>query len=203
MWNQLWPINGRSNHYKSNYHFNRNEEEYSHKIKYLPSLSFYFRDKPKTESKVTEFKARASLPPLQPSQLNRECPIKEKSLKALEQMDKMMDEILVNDITSNMCPFSFGAKHHKTPTSSKSDGHICRANKYVNIILVLLAVLFKNLFNFFTEIQQKVQTQLRVVQNYQTVKAFQIIKRQRINAVPDIKMVDIVYILMHATLFEH
>lgn len=68
--------------------------------------------------------------PIPLSQLNRECPIKEKNLKALEQMDKMMDEILVNDI-SNMCPFSFGTQNHKTPTSSKSDGHICRTNKYV------------------------------------------------------------------------
>lgn len=56
---------------------------------------------------------------------------------------------------------------------------------------------------FFTEIQQKVQNQHRVVQNYQTVKAFQIIRQRRINAVPGIKMVDIVYILMHVTSFEH
>lgn len=61
------------------------------------------------------------------SQSNRMCPMNTKNMKAFDQMDKMMDELLVNDI-SNMCPFNFNSQHHK-PTSSKSDGHICRTNK--------------------------------------------------------------------------
>lgn len=62
------------------------------------------------------------------SQLNRKCPMNSKNLRAFEQMDKMMDDILVNDI-SGMCSFNFGSQHHKGPASSKSDGHICRTNK--------------------------------------------------------------------------
>lgn len=171
--------------------------------------------------------------------MNRECPIKEKNLKALEQMDKMMDEILVNDL-SNMCPvFSFGTQHHKPPTSSRSDGHICRTDKYVmNVVVLLVVCLFfflsyfshihlsyvwgsfyvkmllfcffvcvankkEKSLSFFTETRRKAQIQLQAKRNYQTVKAFPIIKQKRINAVQDIKMVGIVYILMPATLFEH
>lgn len=64
------------------------------------------------------------------SQMNRKCPMNSKNLRAFEQMDKMMDDILVNDI-AGMCPmsFNFGPQPHKGPPSSKSDGHICRANK--------------------------------------------------------------------------
>lgn len=58
--------------------------------------------------------------------MNRKCPMNSKNLRTLEQMDKMMDDILVNDI-SNMCPFGFATP--KPPPNSKSDGHICRANK--------------------------------------------------------------------------
>lgn len=58
--------------------------------------------------------------------MNRKCPMNSKNLRAFEQMDKMMDEILVNDISA-MCPFSFS--EHRPPPSSKSDGHICRTNK--------------------------------------------------------------------------
>lgn len=65
--------------------------------------------------------------PINASQSSRKCPMNAKSLKAFEQMDKMMDELIVNDI-SGMCPFGFGA-NHKTPSASKSDGHISRANK--------------------------------------------------------------------------
>lgn len=56
------------------------------------------------------------------------CPMSTKNLRAFDQMDKMMDDILVNDI-SNICPFSYGTPPHKPPTSSKSDGHIFRSNK--------------------------------------------------------------------------
>ncbi|XP_055301154.1 soluble guanylate cyclase 88E [Sitodiplosis mosellana] len=66
--------------------------------------------------------------PSNASQVNRKCPMNSKNLRAFEQMDKMMDDILVNDI-SGMCPFNFGSQHHKPPPNSKSDGHICRSNK--------------------------------------------------------------------------
>lgn len=53
-------------------------------------------------------------------------------MKTFEHLDKMMDDILVNDI-SEMCPFSFGNPNnthtHTQPTSSKSDGQICRNKK--------------------------------------------------------------------------
>lgn len=66
--------------------------------------------------------------PSNTSQASRKCPMSSKNLRAFEEMDKMMDDILVNDI-SGMCPFSFGSQHHKPPPSSKSDGHICGTNK--------------------------------------------------------------------------
>lgn len=66
--------------------------------------------------------------PANASQVNRKCPMTSKNLRAFEEMDKMMDNILVNDI-SGMCPFSYGSQHNKPPPSSKSDGHICRMNK--------------------------------------------------------------------------
>lgn len=66
--------------------------------------------------------------PANGSQSNRKCPMNAKNLKAFEQMDKMMDDLIVNDI-SGMCPFGFGSQQHKTPSSSKSDGHISRSNK--------------------------------------------------------------------------
>lgn len=62
------------------------------------------------------------------SQSSRKCPNKSNNLKAFEQMDKMMDDLIVNDI-SGMCPFGFASQQHKTPSSSKSDGHISRTNK--------------------------------------------------------------------------
>lgn len=47
------------------------------------------------------------------------------SLETLDQLDRLMDDILDSD-TPGMCPFKFGPKF--PPTSSKSDGHICKGN---------------------------------------------------------------------------
>lgn len=62
------------------------------------------------------------------SQMSHKCPMSTKNLRAFEQMDKMMDDILVNEISS-ICPFNYAASQHKPPSSSKSDGHIFRTNK--------------------------------------------------------------------------
>lgn len=56
------------------------------------------------------------------------CPMGSKNLRAFDQMDKMMDDILVNDISS-ICPFNYATQHHKPPSTSKSDGHIFRSTK--------------------------------------------------------------------------
>lgn len=55
-----------------------------------------------------------------------------KRTETLDQLDKLMDDILDNQVPS-MCPFKFGPRF---PSSSKSDGHLCRGNssqKYVAI----------------------------------------------------------------------
>lgn len=54
------------------------------------------------------------------------CPFNANNVRAFDQLDKMMDEMLVKE-KPGMCPFSFGTTQ---PTSSKSDGNICRNNKY-------------------------------------------------------------------------
>ncbi|XP_031638336.1 soluble guanylate cyclase 88E isoform X2 [Contarinia nasturtii] len=65
------------------------------------------------------------------NQISRKCPMNSKNLRAFEEMDKMMDDILVNDISGGMCPY-FGTHHQPSSnsvSSSKSDGHICLTNK--------------------------------------------------------------------------
>lgn len=55
-----------------------------------------------------------------------------KRTDTLDQLDKLMDDILDNNQVPGMCPFKFGPKF--TPSSSKSDGQLCKANnsqKYV------------------------------------------------------------------------
>lgn len=52
----------------------------------------------------------------------------EKQCKAFEQLDKMMEDILENEMP--MCAFAFAPPPlAKAPTSSQSDGHICRHTK--------------------------------------------------------------------------
>lgn len=67
-----------------------------------------------------------NLPGSSQMSVGHKCPMSTKNLRAFDQMDKMMDDILANDI-SNICPFNYAPQ--KPPSSSKSDGHIFRSNK--------------------------------------------------------------------------
>lgn len=59
---------------------------------------------------------------LEISRLARIALLNEQSSKALEKLDKMVEEISVNDLPG-MCSFNFG----RPPTCSRSDGHLCSA----------------------------------------------------------------------------
>lgn len=54
------------------------------------------------------------------SRLARLQMLNDQSSKALEKLDKMVEDISVNDLPG-MCSFSFG----RPPTCSRSDGQIC------------------------------------------------------------------------------
>lgn len=62
------------------------------------------------------------------SQSTKKCPIFTKAEKPLDHLDKMMDDILESDMSA-MCPFNFTPMPHQQPTSSKSDGQLCKNNK--------------------------------------------------------------------------
>lgn len=56
------------------------------------------------------------------SRLAKIAMLNEKTNKALEKLDKMVEDISVNDLPG-MCSFSF-----RPPPCSRSDGHICNEN---------------------------------------------------------------------------
>lgn len=49
---------------------------------------------------------------------------RENQTKALEKLDKMVEEILETDLPG-MCAFSFPPAPPQKPPNSKSDGHLC------------------------------------------------------------------------------
>lgn len=57
---------------------------------------------------------------------NKKAMLKQKQAqnKALEKLDKMVEEIYDNDLAGMMCPLDFGALLGPPP-SSRSDGNIC------------------------------------------------------------------------------
>lgn len=68
--------------------------------------------------------------PIEPTpemtRLAKKALLNEKQNKAYEKLDKMVEEIMDNDLPG-MCSFNF-APPPQPPTSSKSDGHICMAS---------------------------------------------------------------------------
>lgn len=81
--------------------------------KYIEVTPYFYR---KTSSAVLESTARAA----------KQAAHHAKQTRAFEQLDKMMEEILDDDIPG-MCTFSFGPppkSQPKPPKNSKSDGNI-------------------------------------------------------------------------------